>query len=307
MRILVVGGSGLIGSHVVDVLRERGHAATTVARTARPGVDHVVDVGSAAVDALRELLAGHDGVVYATRTDEQRPLPKPIYPVFRRDNVEPVVRLFTAARREGLTRGVIMGSYYTHFDRLHPQLRLAARHTYIRCRVEQAREGRAAAGPDLPVAVLELPFVFGRAGDRLPNWAGPLDRWARSRTPLLAPAGGTAAASARSVADIAVDALEQASGADIPVADENLTWSDMIARVAEAVGRRRRVARLPAGAVKAALRLGGALQALSRRESGVNPTHFPDLLLAELFIEPTSGRPLDPALRETFTETASTG
>lgn len=30
-------GSGLIGAHVVDVLRERGHAATAVARTARVG------------------------------------------------------------------------------------------------------------------------------------------------------------------------------------------------------------------------------------------------------------------------------
>ncbi|MET8351726.1 MULTISPECIES: NAD-dependent epimerase/dehydratase family protein [unclassified Micromonospora] len=305
MRILVVGGSGLIGAHVVDVLRERGHAATTVARTAHPGVDHLIDVGSASVDELRALLAGHDGVVYATRTDEQRPLRKPIYPTFRRDNVEPVVRLFTAARLEGLTRGVVMGSYYTYFDRLRPQWRLAARHTYIRCRVEQAREGRAAAGRDLPVAVLELPFVFGRAGDRLPNWSAPLDRWARSRTPLAVPVGGTAAASARSVGEVAVDALERARGEDIPVADENLTWNDMLARIAEAVGRRRRVARLPAGAVKASLRLGGALQALSRKESGVNPTHLTDLLLAELFIEPTTGRSLDPALRETFADTAT--
>ncbi|MGW3891825.1 NAD-dependent epimerase/dehydratase family protein [Micromonospora chokoriensis] len=300
MRILVVGGSGLIGAHVVEVLRERGHATTAVARTSHPGVDHLLDVGSASTEDLRSLLAGHDGVVYATRTDEQRPLPKPIYPQFRRDNVDPVVRLFTAARAEGLTRGVVMGSYYTYFDRLHPQWRLPERHTYIRCRVEQAREGRAAAGPDLPVAVLELPFVFGRAGDRLPNWAGPLDRWARSRTPLVAPTGGSAAASARSVAEVAADALEQASGADIPVADENLTWSDMLARIAEAVGRRRRVARLPAGAPRAALRLGGALQGLGGKESGVNPTYVADLLLTDLFIEPTTGRSLDVALRETF-------
>ncbi|WBB68268.1 NAD(P)H-binding protein [Micromonospora sp. WMMD812] len=301
-----MGGSGLIGAHVVDALRERGHTVTTVARTARAGVDHVLDVGSASVDELRPLLAGQDGVVYAARTDEQRPVRKPIYPVFRRDIVEPVARLFTAARHEGLTRGVIMGSYYTYFDRLHPQWRLAARHTYIRCRVEQAREGRAAAGPDLPVAVLELPFVFGRAGERLPNWAGPLDRWARSRTPLLVPAGGSAATSARSVAEVAVDALERARGADLPVADENLTWHDMMARIAEAVGRRRRVGRLPAGAARAALRGGGALQALGRRESGVNLTHLADLLLAELFVEPASGRSLDQALHETFTDMAST-
>ncbi|MEU4554647.1 NAD-dependent epimerase/dehydratase family protein [Micromonospora violae] len=300
MRILVVGGSGLIGAHVVDVLRERGHAATTVARTAQPGVDHLLDVGSASVDDLRSVLAGHDGVVYATRTDEQRALPKPIYPEFRRDNVDPVVRLFTAARLEGLTRGVVMGSYYTYFDRLHPQWRLAERHTYIRCRLEQAREGRAAAGDGLPVAVLELPFVFGRAGDRLPNWAGPLDRWARSRTPLVAPTGGSAATSAHSVAVVAVDALEQASGADLPVADENLSWHDMLARIAAAVGRPRRVRRLPAGVARAALRLGGAAQAAGGKESGMNPSHLANLLLADLFVEPATGRPLGPALAETF-------
>ncbi|MGC4816033.1 NAD-dependent epimerase/dehydratase family protein [Micromonospora sp. DT63] len=300
MRILVVGGSGLIGAQIVDVLRERGHTTTSVARTAQPGVDHLLDVGSASIEELRPVLAGHDGVVYGTRTDEQRPLPKPIYPQFRRDNVDPVVRLFTAARAEGLTRGAVLGSYYTYFDRRHPQWRLAERHTYIRCRVEQAREGRAAAGPDLPVAVLELPFVFGRSGDRLPNWAGPLDRWARSRTPLVAPNGGSAAASARSVAEVTADALEQASGADIPVADENLTWHDMIGRIAESVGRRRRVARLPAGAATVALRLGGAMQGLGGKESGINPTYLADLLLAELFVEPTTGRSLDAALRETF-------
>lgn len=306
MRIVVVGGSGLIGAHVADVLRERGHAATTVARTARPGIDRVLDVESAPVDELRTLLAGHDGVVYAARTEEQRPLRKPIYPVFRRNMVEPVVRLFAAARDEGLTRGVIMGSYYTYFDRQYPQWSLAARHTYVRCRVEQAREGREAAGAGLPVAVLELPFVFGRAGDRLPNWAGPLDRWARSRLPLVMPAGGTAATSAGGVAEVAVDALERAGGEDIPVADENLTWHDMMARIAEAVGRRRKVGRLPTGVARAALRLGGGLQALGGKESGVNPSHAAGLLLAELFVEPATGRSLDAALRETFARTTPT-
>ncbi|WP_326550499.1 NAD-dependent epimerase/dehydratase family protein [Micromonospora sp. NBC_01813] len=300
MKILVVGGTGLIGAHVVQRLRERGHTVTTVARTDRPGVDQALDVEAASVDELRQLLAGHDGVVYGTRADDQRVLRKPIHPVLRREIVDPVVRVFTAARHEGLTRGVILGSYYTYYDRLRPQWRLADRHVYVRCRLEQASEGRAAAGAELPVAVLELPFVFGRAGDRLPNWAGPLDRWARSRAPLVVPVGGTAAASARSVAEAAEAALEQASGTDIPVADENLTWAEMIARIADVVDRPRSVSRLPAGAVRAMLRLGGGLQALAGKESGLNPAYLADVLLAELFIEPVTGRSLEPALRETF-------
>jgi nucleoside-diphosphate-sugar epimerase len=300
VRILVVGGSGLIGAQVASVLRERGYHATTTARTAGPGVDHALDLGNAEPTDLAALLEGHDGVVYAARTDEQRPLKKPIYPVFRRDLVDPVVRLFTAARTQGLTRGAVLGSYYTYFERLHPQWRLAKRHTYIRCRVEQAREARTAAGPDLPVAVIELPFVFGRSGDRLPNWAPALDRWVRSRSPLLAPRGGTAVISARSVADLTVDALENRSGADVPAADENLTWHDMLTRMAEAAGHPRKVHHLPAAALHTALRLGGGLQTLSGKESGVNPSYLGGLMLREQYVEPTTGRSLDEAIQQTF-------
>ena len=298
MRILVAGASGLIGAHVTTTLRQRGHEVTTLARG--PAADHSLDLQRASTDQIKTVLDGHDGVVFALRIEEQRPLPKPIYPAFRRDMVDPVVRLLAAARQEGLTRAVLMGSYYTYFDRLHPQWQLPARHTYIRCRVEQAREGREAAGPALPVAVLELPFVLGQTKDRLPNWAGPLRTWARSRSPLFAPPGGTAVTDVRTVAEVAADALERAGGEDIPVADENLTWTEMIARTAEAAGRVRKVRRLPASVVRAAIGSGALLQSLTDRDTGVSLGHVADLVLAELFVEPVSGRPMAQAFRETF-------
>jgi len=263
-------------------------------------VDRALDVKTATVDETRALLTGHDGVVFASRTEEQRPLRKPIYPLFRRDMVEPVVRLFTAGRAEGLTRGVILGSYYTYFDRLHPQWRLAERSTYVRCRLEQAREGRAAAGAALPIAVLELPFVVGRTESRMPNWAGPLERWVRSGWPLVAPAGGTAMTSAQRVAQVAVDALEEGRGEDIPLADENLSYAEMIGRIAGAVGRSRRVHRLPSAVVRRSLRAGSALQRWSGRESGVDPAQFGDLLLTDLFVDPPSSRSLADAFRQSF-------
>jgi len=299
VRIVVIGASGLLGAHIADALRQRGHEVTGVARTARAGVDRALDVTAAEVGELRRLVAGHDGVVFAGRTEEQRPLRKPIYPVFRRTMVEPVVRLFTAAREEGVTRGVVLGSYYTYLERRNPR-GLADRSTYVRCRLEQAREGRAAAGPGLPVAVLELPFVLGRAGERGPNWAGPLDRWARSDQPWFAPPGGTAMTSARAVAAVAADALDRAGGEDIPVADENLSWAEMFRRIAEATGHPRRIHRLPAAAVRVPLRLAGVLQGWSGRASGVDPGDFADLILAELFIEQPTGVSLEPAFRETF-------
>ncbi|MEU4804871.1 NAD(P)H-binding protein [Actinosynnema sp. NPDC023587] len=298
MRILVVGAGGLIGQHVVDRLRRGGHEATTASRTRHAGLDHVVDATTATVADLRPLLAGHDGVVFAAGVDDRRTPRRPAYPVFHRGNVEPVRRLFTAAREEGLGRGVVLGSYYTHFHREHPEWRLAALHPYVRSRVEQARVAREAAG--FPVAVLELPFVFGRAGDRQPNWAGPLARWARSGSPLTAPPGGSAATSADRVAETAVTALEQVSGADLPVADENMTWHGMFSRIADAVGRPRRVRRLHPAVLRSALRVAGAANRLSGKESGLDLAHLDRLLTRELFIG--VGRPgaLDHAIRETF-------
>ncbi len=300
VKVLVVGASGLIGRHVVERLRARGHEVTSVARTARDGVDHAVDATTATEAEFRTLLAGHDGVVFAAGVDDREVPRKPAYPVFHRGNVAPVVRLLTAARAEGLSRAAVLGSYYTHFHRLRPGWRLAERHPYVRSRVEQARAGRAAAGPDLPVAVLELPFVFGRAGDRLPNWSGPLDRWVRSRSPLLAPPGGSAATTAAHVAEEVVDALERASGEDIPVVLENLTWREMVGRIATAAGHRRPVRRLPGAVVRVALRLTGLVQGLTGKQSGLDPAHAGALLLRELSITPARPGSVDDAIAETF-------
>jgi nucleoside-diphosphate-sugar epimerase len=299
VKVLVVGASGLVGQHVVERLRERGHTVTAVARTQRAGVDHGLDATTATVESWRPLLAGHDGVVFAAGLDDRDVPKRPAYPVFYAGNVAPVVNLLTAAREQGLTRAVVLGSYYTYFNRTHPEWDLPVIHPYIRSRVEQAREGRAAAGPDLPVAVLELPFVFGRAGDRLPNWAGPLIKWVRSKSPLLAPVGGSAATTATRVAETTVEALEQASGADIPVVDENLTWADLIGRIATAAGNPRPVRTLPSGVVRAGLRLTGLLQQVTGKQSGLVPAKLADLLLRELFIETATPRSVDAAIAET--------
>ena len=47
-----------------------------------------------------------------------------------------------------------------------------------------------------------------------------------------------------------------------------------------------------------------AFEAL-RKESGLNPRHLSGLMLAPLFVEPPSGRPIQPALAETFPKKVS--
>ncbi|GAA3576678.1 hypothetical protein GCM10022222_71740 [Amycolatopsis ultiminotia] len=301
MKILVVGGSGLLGRHVLDELRTRGHETTAVARTAREDVDSVVDVAKASHDELRALSEGHDGVVFAGGMDDRAVGKGPVEPRLYAGNVAPVAALLRAAREAGCTRAAVLASYYTYFDRIHPEWGLAAKHPYVDSRLEQARVARETAGPDLPVAMIEVPFVFGAAADRVPQWAVPVVKWVRSAAPLFAPVGGTATTSARGVGIAAADALEQASGADVPAAEENLSWEDLLGRMAGAAGRPRRVWPVPSWPVRAMFRLGGQVGRLSGKQPGLKVEHFGGLLLRELYVEPARARPVDAAIRETAT------
>jgi nucleoside-diphosphate-sugar epimerase len=301
MRVLVIGGTGFLGHHVVAELASRGHSVSVLSRTPSPDPGRLTgDAGRLTEDGWAALLDGHQGVVFATGADDRSTPRRPAAAYFHAHNVAPVRRLLAAARRVGVERAVLHGSYFTAFHRRRPELRLAARHPYVRSRVEQAAQARAVAGPELPVAVLEIPFVFGATPGRRPLVA-PLLPWLRSGAPLLAPPGGTAVVTVGTVARATADVLERACGDDLPVADGNLTWRQLLIELAAAAGRPTppAVLRLPPAALGAALRAVGVAHQLTGREAGLAPEQLAGLLTRELFLEPTGDGDLAAALRDT--------
>ena len=287
MRVLVVGGTGLLGQHIVAELTGRGHQAGTLARRAAPGSTTIPgDVQRLSGTEWSQRLAGFDGVVYATGVDDRQVPRAPADRYFHEGNVGPLRRLLPAAREAGCRRVVVCGSYFTALHRSHPHWRLAERHPYIRSRVSQAEFALGQAGDQLAVAVLEIPLVFGSAAGRRPLWA-PAVPWLRSRLPLLAPVGGTAVTSAVTVAQAAAGALERGSAGRFPVADGNLAWRDLVARLAAVAGRPEpfAVRRLPSVVVRTALRGTGLRYRLARREHGFDPGWVSDLLLSEMFVD----------------------
>lgn len=290
LRILVVGGTGLLGHHVVAELLARGHLVTVLARRPGPAAGHDgrVEVRTGDIRAHPDpagLLRGHDGVVFAAGADDRAVPPAPAYPYFAAGNVTPVARLTAGAAQAGCTRAVVLGSYFTAMHRRWPGLELAARHPYIRSRAEQSRVAQETA------AVLEIPFVFGCAPGRTPLWA-PLVPWLRSRRPLVAPPGGTAVVTARTVARAAAGALEQGATGAYPVVDENLSWAALLGRLARAAGRPRPVHRLPPSLLGAGLRATGVVHTARRREAGLHPGSLAGLLTRELFLDPAACRAL---------------
>jgi hypothetical protein len=200
-------------------------------------------------------------------------------------NVIPVERLVRLAGEAGMTAGVVMGSYFTFFNRTRPEMKLAVRHPYIRSRLEQQTRGFAAAKPGFRLMFLELPFIFGAIPGKKPLWT-PLVNYLHSGFPVVCPRGGTAVVAVTSVAEAAVEALERGEGGGLyPIAAANLGWEELFRRLMPAGYAVRRVYRLPGSVLGATLVLVHWLNRITGRESGLDMRRLSRLLLSELYLE----------------------
>jgi nucleoside-diphosphate-sugar epimerase len=123
MRILILGGTGVIGRYAVPLLVQRGHAVTALARS-----DHSADVarslGAEAVrgdilvrDTLPAAVSGHDVVINAAtsmpRTFPGRPQDFAANDRIRREGTD---NLLNAMRESGVKRLVAQSIVWVHGD-----------------------------------------------------------------------------------------------------------------------------------------------------------------------------------------------
>ncbi len=297
MKVLIIGGTGFLGYHAALECVRRGHHVTAIARstpqhTLFPDTVslQLADVNQITDSELKRLLAGHDAVVYAAGMDTSTPHPKPAYAFFYRENVLACTRLFTIAREVGVTRGVILGSYFNTIDRLRPELRLTEQHSYIRSRHIQAEEALKAAMPDLQLMILELPYIFGSMPGRTSQWAA-LVNYVRSPYPLFFPSGGTNAISAVHVAEAIAGAIEYGvGGTRYPIGDENLTWVELLGRLSRLTGHPKRVITVPTPLVRYTLGLYQVILQVRSLESGLAPFAYADVQTSNAFFDPAPAR-----------------
>jgi dihydroflavonol-4-reductase len=316
MNVFVIGGTGFLGYHAVHELLRRGHRATVLALPPAPPQGTflpevqvtLADLNKLVDEEVLALLAGQEAVVYAAGADD-RVVPKaPAYDFFYNANVKPTARLFALARRAGVKRGVLLSSYFAHFDRIWPELRLADHHPYVCTRQEQECQALEAAGQTLDLVILELPYIFGAAPGRVPLWA-PIIAYLRSPLPVVFyPRGGTNMIAVRHVAEAIAGALERGEGGERYVIGEaNLTWAEWLTRLSQLLGRPKRVITLPDWVATAGLWGVHVLHRLQGREGGLDPVQFARLQTRNTFFDPKPARRalgfgqggLDEALAET--------
>lgn len=279
----------------MELLR-RGHEVSTASIPdvelgdwfpSRVGVVHA-NLFKAPPADLVELVGGHDALVYAIGPDDRVTPPAPAYEFFHHRLVDCCGRVLDAAREAGVRKAVVLNSYFAYFDREWPELRLAERHPYVRCRVEQARRAIEAGWGRMDVCVLELPYIFGAMPGRMPLWRDVLFERVRKMPVVFFPRGGTNAIAVEAVGQAIAGAVERGEhGRRYPVGDENLTWKELLSVVLDAMGLKRRVVTLP---TRVATWYGKLLKSREKRhglESGLDLARFfADVQSRELFFDP---------------------
>lgn len=314
MKILIIGGTGLLGYHASRELLAHDHEVSILALPPAPApglfpeqvVIHFQDLNTLSDLELETHLRGNDVVIFAAGVDDRVTPKAPAYPFFFKHNVQPVTRLAVACGKTGVRKLIILGSYFAFFDRAWPELELKEHHPYIRSRVEQTRSGQETAPANLRVITLELPYIFGTMPGRMPLWK-PLVKYVASPFPLFYTRGGTTCVTVKQVAQAICGAVEVGEGGKCyPIGGVNLTWVELLEKMARFSGKVKHVITLPDWLVRMGTRLVKLIHQLQKRESGLDPVAFVQLQTRQTYIDPAMASDLnyeqdnlDRALRET--------
>jgi NADH dehydrogenase len=235
--ILVTGGTGFVGPHVVQAVRERGLDVRCLVRDRKRGAKvaaleaELVEGDMTDAASLRIAAQGCDTVVHLVAirqgSEEQ----------FRRIMVEGTNNLLAAAKEVGAKRFVHMSALGTSEETkdLVP---------YYRAKWEQEL---AVAGSGIEYVIFRPSFIFGRDGGILPTF---------KRLAKLSPVTPIIGSGRQRIQPIWVDdvAAYFASGVDEPAAANRtfelggpdvVTWNEFWERLKRAIGIRRPSVHVP--------------------------------------------------------------
>jgi uncharacterized protein YbjT (DUF2867 family) len=249
MRVAIVGGTGFVGSYLVDALLEQGHEVSVLVRPGSEGKlrggDRVRRV-SGDLDSeasLNELLSGQDAVIYNVGLLREFPR-KGI--TFEAAQYQGVVATVAAAKAQNVARLLLMSAIGVKEDG-----------TKYQSTKRRAENHALASGLD--VTVLRPSVIFGDPRGTM-EFATQLHR-DMVRPPLPAvefPGVRMSPVAVTDVADAFVAALNdpETIGETVELAGpEVLGWGDMVRRIAAAAGKRKIVLPMPLGLMRIGARL----------------------------------------------------
>ena len=248
MRVAIFGGTGFVGSYIVEALHEAGISTSLLARDVSGGDERSGRVHGSIDDesAIRETLEGCDAVMYLIGI--LRAFPKQGI-TFESTQYEGVVRVADIARAMGISRFVLMSANGVE-----------ARQTPYQTTKHDAERYVADAGFEL--TVLRPSVVFGDPRGKMEFATQLYQDMVRPPIPAvgfhtgLRPSSGVIRMSPVHVEDVA-DAFVAAIRNPATIGQtyelggpEAVSWNDMIRRVSAAVGRSKIMLPMPTGLMR---------------------------------------------------------
>ena len=241
MKILIVGGTGMIGAHTALHLREQGNDVTVAARNPLADDSPVRDFPVLLGDYTEQTftvddLAPFEAIVFAAGQDIRhmgRDVDEAEF--WEKTQSGGVPRFAALAKEAGVSRFVQVGSYYHH---LRPEY--AETMPYVAARKAADEGARALADENFNVSTLNPPSILGAISGVSAKRYRKLFSWAAGNEPQIpdfAPAGGTNYMSAQSLAEAIWGALQNAeSGRAYLIGDQNLTFAEYFQLLVDAAG-----------------------------------------------------------------------
>lgn len=240
MKILIVGGTGMIGAHTALHLRAQGNDVTVAARNpladGSPVRDFPVLLGDYTEQTFTaEQLAPFEAIVFAAGQDIRhmgRDVDEAEF--WEKTQSGGVPRFAALAKEAGVSRFVQVGSYYHH---LRPEF--AETMPYVAARKAADEGARALADENFTVSTLNPPSILGAISGVSAKRYRKLFSWAAGNEPQIpdfAPAGGTNYMSAQSLAEAIWGALQRGESKAYLIGDQNLTFTEYFQLLVDAAG-----------------------------------------------------------------------
>lgn len=289
-KVLVIGGLGFVGYHIVNELQSRNYLVNIGSRSAKDDmyakapIVHF-DLKGMTDEQLESVINDFDHVIFAGGADD-RTIPKGnAEAFFYNENVVTCVRLIKICNRKGVKKMIILGSYFSHFNREKPEWKMAEHHVYVKSRKLQQEESEANSDGSTAVVTLELPYIFGATPGRTPLWK-PLVKYVKSIPVLFYTSGGTNMVSVESVAQATFGAIEYAKHKDRwIVGGDNISWKDMLGMFSRSLGKKRIVITVPTFIVRFFSSLVSFFFKVSGKQTGLNLFHFISTQSANTYLD----------------------
>jgi dihydroflavonol-4-reductase len=239
MKVLIVGGVGMIGGTAALYFRDKGHDVTLAGRTPAPEDSPLAEFPFVRIDFIAndtgpDVLGAFDTVVFCAGNDPRHN--KSMDDAhWVKANSEAVPAFFASLRDAGVKNAINVGSFY---PQAAPEL--VDKHPYVASRKAADDGVRALNRPGFRAISVNAPFVVGSVPGMRGGLISAYTKYAKGKMGIeeFAIPGGVNLISARSLVEAIGGAIERGEGGKAYlVGDENLTFQEYFGAFFEAVGR----------------------------------------------------------------------